>query len=1429
MEDRIDARIYGFDGFSTAPIYGGAGVGAVPTSSQVDQVSVLAGSNDAQIGAGTLAANNRERATPLESFGAGVSTWTTSDLVRRWNRQDFTPEPSFDSKAANKAVPFALTSEQYMELRNTQSPEEHQYWVDNMERVNTARTASGDHPIVSAIAIIADPVWFGIDAVTLGAGRVARLAGASRAAGSVVQGVVGAGTVLALGKTTQREGMSEEVEVWAGAMIMGSIGAATYKPAVAGVAGGMVPNDAMFPATALRRTAQELEAAHTAQLIAEDAADFVGPVRVYKAPLTESRVPATGEGAPPSRYAGAGDSPLEGQPTRNYEYDPKLPLDDATQRALHVDSNVTFVQSTAEIADHSPNVRSGHIRIDKDAVGVYIDAEDRVFIVRDNIKPETDMKGLVLHEVGVHMNGERALGTTVFGQLLDRVEELALAGNNRAKQAFRDVPKTTEGHLVREEALAAYIERNHANMSDAIIARMVTGFKAKLNSMGLASFKFSEGDIVRLIRKSAKKKAGSFDQAFPYVWHGGPVKGIDELDTQFIGTGEGRQSYGWGHYVTAEKGTALAYRAKESARRGMQAEEGGLYRLKINAKAEDFLDLEAPLSSQTVKVKAALAGLGLRPGMSGLDAINELAKGALGSPKAVAEYLASKGLAGNKYSTGRTRWGGTKSSNYVLYDNSRLDMQARYSKGLGVTTQQQAAKTVAQKFAGALEISLHKTMSNYSKRGSEIADLLFADPLDRSGNAVASIRRAVRADLSRPQYVYEELLSKEMAARGAGTFKQATTSGAALKVQQSIEKPVYMELLRRDRLSRDGRVIDHTGIDPNVTAMADASEAATDLGLAERKRAGVFGADAVQESRGHMTRRWDNAKAEAIYAKIEAFGPVRYGARQVMVDWISVGMQRANGWDAELAGDIAKAILDRTRAIGYFEDTVLRKHVGQDSLAEVRNLMEGSGISAARMQRVLDTLAGKADDAGKNATLKHRVDISMDEAITLPGGERVTIADMLDTGVASHLERYLDGAAADVAFARRGLTTRSSISDMRSELSHSIADVTKREEALDDFDNGIAAIRGEPTGEKMHEYMRAAAAVNQMVSLGASMLWQATEYAVIMLHYGAGRVMAEAVKELPIIRNILGSKHESTHLREILMGNASQDVRLRPFIRRMEDGFEIAPSAQVQLALQQAKQLVPYINGMKLILNHQSRVVGNLVVSTFERAAKGDIKAAKALEAYGLESHVLAAIQQDIASFGMDTAKWSNKTWDAVRTPLTKMMDDSVLRANTGEIPAWAQFSQVGKFFFTFRGFTLAAHNKVLASTLHNQGFAGLGLAMLYQFPLMMMATAANNTISGKKEMTEEELLKASFSRLGVLGLLTEITGAVLGGGAANGFGSVGTIGIDKGFKLVRALSSAAQGDEGSLGNLGAATLGSIPLLATFLPMKAIGESLKGN
>jgi hypothetical protein len=313
--------------------------------------------------------------------------------------------------------------------------------------------------------------------------------------------------------------------------------------------------------------------------------------------------------------------------------------------------------------------------------------------------------------------------------------------------------------------------------------------------------------------------------------------------------------------------------------------------------------------------------------------------------------------------------------------------------------------------------------------------------------------------------------------------------------------------------------------------------------------------------------------------------------------------------------------------------------------------------------------------------------------------------------------------------------------------------------------------------------------------------------------------MASAFKELPGLRGLLSDVPEATHLRNVLSRNSGQDVRLRPFLNKMEDNFEVPVSHAVQLAMMQAKQLVPYMNGMKYVQQHQARMVGNLVVNTFERAAKGDVKAIEALGKYGLESHIVGRIRADIAAHGMDTAKWSASTWDDVRAPLTKMMDDAVLRARTGEIPAFAQFSSTGKFLFTFRSFTLTAHNKVLAGTMNKDGFGGLGLILLYQYPLTVAMTATANTLSGKKPMTDEQLVKKAFNQMGALGLAGEAVGIALQ--QRNQFGSPGTIGLDSAIKVLGAIGA------GDGVKISQAVVGATPLLGIALPVKAIMNNIK--
>jgi hypothetical protein len=238
-------------------------------------------------------------------------------------------------------------------------------------------------------------------------------------------------------------------------------------------------------------------------------------------------------------------------------------------------------------------------------------------------------------------------------------------------------------------------------------------------------------------------------------------------------------------------------------------------------------------------------------------------------------------------------------------------------------------------------------------------------------------------------------------------------------------------------------------------------------------------------------------------------------------------------------------------------------------------------------------------------------------------------------------------------------------------------------------------------------------------------------------------------------------------------------------------------------------------------------MVGNLITDVVARAAKGDAKAAKMLEQYGLEAPVLETMRADIAKHGMDTTKWAASTWDGVRSPMTRMVDDAVLRARTGEIPAFAQFSSTGKFIFTFRNFTLASHNKVMARTLHQSGAVGLGYLLMHQLTLSGVAMAADQSATaaaGGKPTDMNKIATEAFNQTSALGLFSETTGIAFG--TKRNVGMPGVAFIDRGYALGSATSGVVRGSNGGA-EVGAQALNMFPLLAAFPLTKLLGTHIQ--
>jgi hypothetical protein len=292
-------------------------------------------------------------------------------------------------------------------------------------------------------------------------------------------------------------------------------------------------------------------------------------------------------------------------------------------------------------------------------------------------------------------------------------------------------------------------------------------------------------------------------------------------------------------------------------------------------------------------------------------------------------------------------------------------------------------------------------------------------------------------------------------------------------------------------------------------------------------------------------------------------------------------------------------------------------------------------------------------------------------------------------------------------------------------------------------------------------------------------------------------------------------KLTSTRLVDILSRQSSQDIRIRPFLSRFEDNYELPVGSAAQLSLQQAEQLVPYINAMKYVHTHQANLSANLVVDRLTQAAKGNDKAREALSKYGISQQAMEKLSREVELHGTDTAKWSDSLWRDVRPAFAKMMDEAVLHARLGDMPAFAKFDQVGKFIFTYRSFMLTAHNKILSGTIGREGASGLSMLLAYQLPLSAMAVKAQAGMQGK-ELKDEDVFDAAMGQAGGLGMFAEFWGVV--SGQRSQFGAPGLIPIDRLYSVAGDTATGIQ--TGDFSDAGYGLMKSLPLLPLIQPIR---------
>lgn len=141
-----------------------------------------------------------------------------------------------------------------------------------------------------------------------------------------------------------------------------------------------------------------------------------------------------------------------------------------------------------------------------------------VYIVSQNVA-EAEARGMLLHEVGVHVGMEKMLGTEVFSSVLAELDDAIMRGESWAQAARDRVPKDTAAGLVREEQLA-YLVQNAPELP--IVQRIIAAVRAwayRTFSAARDRMTLSEGDFRAMAvaaLQDVARRSDVRDPAFAY-------------------------------------------------------------------------------------------------------------------------------------------------------------------------------------------------------------------------------------------------------------------------------------------------------------------------------------------------------------------------------------------------------------------------------------------------------------------------------------------------------------------------------------------------------------------------------------------------------------------------------------------------------------------------------------------------------------------------------------------------------------------------------------------------------------------------------------------------------------------------------------------------------------------------------------------------
>jgi len=625
-------------------------------------------------------------------------------------------------------------------------------------------------------------------------------------------------------------------------------------------------------------------------------------------------------------------------------------------------------------------------------------------------------------------------------------------------------------------------------------------------------------------------------------------------------------------------------------------------------------------------------------------------------------------------------------------------------------------------------LALYDKIKGLGPKAATLADRLVVDATGSSSESAVHAARTAELAANVAAAQVDGAIRQAMRAQGWDTFSRVRSPKKYLQAQKEFSEKVYAALAENHKRYRAGDEILAHG-DPEVQKVVDAfANSRWAEGNLERiKSSGMTGSEMIESSPYYLPRQHSASKVREFLA---ANPRVTREDVEGMYTSQFIKMFADRGIEQATANRLGKQMLRNMeqRADG---NTGFRQAIVGMGEDDIEFALRSAGVGEDEIETFMTGIKNAQDGSNTARNLKRRVSFDMTADYKTKSGDLISPQLFVNKDVNQLMEGYSRNMAGRIGLAKAGFPD---LRDVVRAVDEAAADAGDPRAAKETLDNTVNQILGYPTGENVPDILRSFSILSGASALANSGVFQIADAALLMKEFGITKTMKGLAKDAwgRKALEVAQSPEYGSRMRDILEARNVLSGRYRSVLTHLDDNTDVGSMGGFHQAVQQVGQYTRFANGMEFVRRSQVRVMAGLVGDSVDSAIKGDRAAAEQLRRFGLSDELLAQARAAYSA-DPDLRSWPTSIRFDMETMAQNMADQLVLENRLGEIPAWMQFSSLGKVILPYMTFVAGSWNKLARRTYAQEGVQGLAMMFAYQLPLTVLSTVAAMAVGGKE------------------------------------------------------------------------------------------------